>query len=713
MYIKKIKVKNFRLLKDLVIDLQDELSLVVGKNNVGKTSLLVVLDKFLNSNNERTKKFQFYDFNLDCQNEIEKLIDEKIVENEYRPIGIQLRIIVKYTDSDSLDNIGNKILTNLEEDNNYFALGFDYILELEGCIRMIEDYNKALTDFKERHKNADDNEFDKHEFLKSSFQKYFKIQRKSIYVNKDTMELDEGRCIKLDGLPGFRMDDVINFEYISARRNVDNKELDHTLSGQTSELYKTQENNEENIAARENFIASLKDTDKVLTEIYSQIFQEPIEKISLLGGMRPNETTIKIISTLQHQELLKNNTTVVYKHDDRDLPESYNGLGYLNLISMIFEISLIVERMKRVNSRRPADINLLFIEEPEAHTHPQMQYIFIKNIKKLLSSGIVRNDGAKAPLQYIVSTHSSHIVSDSSFEDIKYLKRIEGQNAIEAKNLHDLERLYVRAGKDGEEDKIGKASYRFLKQYLTLTNSELFFADKAIFVEGDTERILVPLMMQKVDEECGQNGIDDSTPLLSQNISVLPIGAHSHIFEKFFHFIGLEKLLVLTDLDICSPDGHHQKCRYEDGKNLITSNAALKHYFSDDKISSYLNKTFDDKQLCWDDNSMQMIPHKEGNMTVCYQTKEGTYQPRSFEDNFFSLNTDFIIDSINEGLLDKSAFNQEKALSDFKEDKDAYKLAENVKSKAALAISLILAESDDKRWKVPTYIKEGLLWIKK
>ena len=85
---------------------------------------------------------------------------------------------------------------------------------------------------------------------------------------------------------------------------------------------------------------------------------------------------------------------------------------------MIFEISLIVERMKRPQRRRPADINLLFIEEPEAHTHPQMQYVFIKNIKKILEDGITRNDGVKASLQSVISTHSSHIVSYCDFDDI-------------------------------------------------------------------------------------------------------------------------------------------------------------------------------------------------------------------------------------------------------------------------------------------------------
>lgn len=45
MKIKEIKVENFRLLKEFQLELEDDLSLLIGKNNVGKTSLLVVLDK--------------------------------------------------------------------------------------------------------------------------------------------------------------------------------------------------------------------------------------------------------------------------------------------------------------------------------------------------------------------------------------------------------------------------------------------------------------------------------------------------------------------------------------------------------------------------------------------------------------------------------------------------------------------------------------------
>ena len=223
------------------------------------------------------------------------------------------------------------------------------------------------------------------------------------------------------------------------------------------------------------------------------MFADIIDKVKKFGGMARNETIIKVVSSLQHRELLKGNTTVVYQQADKELPENYNGLGYMNLISMIFDIDLIIKKMQRNKERKPADINLLFIEEPEAHTHPQMQYVFIKNIKNLLEKGISHKDGISRKLQYIVSSHSAHIVADCDFDDIKYIVHsqkngIFDKNSVIVKNMKDLQKEY-------ECDAEHKQYFAFLKQYLTLNRSELFFADKAIFIEGDTERILLPAMV--------------------------------------------------------------------------------------------------------------------------------------------------------------------------------------------------------------------------
>ena len=132
-------------------------------------------------------------------------------------------------------------------------------------------------------------------------------------------------------------------------------------------------------------------------------------------------------SILEEKNILTENTSVMFRHNGEQLlPEDYNGLGYMNLIAMIFEIEVILynfKKEKQINiiQEIPSDINLLFIEEPEAHTHPQMQYIFIKNIKDVLEEGTLTTGGTNINLQTIISTHSSHIVAESDFNDIKYL----------------------------------------------------------------------------------------------------------------------------------------------------------------------------------------------------------------------------------------------------------------------------------------------------
>jgi len=47
MYIHKIKVKNFRLLLDSELALEEKTTLIVGRNNSGKTSLAEVMRRFL------------------------------------------------------------------------------------------------------------------------------------------------------------------------------------------------------------------------------------------------------------------------------------------------------------------------------------------------------------------------------------------------------------------------------------------------------------------------------------------------------------------------------------------------------------------------------------------------------------------------------------------------------------------------------------------
>ena len=715
MKITKINIENYRLLKDFSIDIEDELSLVVGKNNTGKTSILSVLDKFLN----QTENISFDDFNIDFKKELKNLIIGNTISDEnYKSLGIKLKLFIQYEEVDNLANI-SRVMMDLDPENNFVVLGFEYVLNLEAIKRLIDDFcifrrdeetKRKEKGFKVEDTTTNSADIDLYYFLNENHTDYFKLIKKSIKYNTDLCEIDDSIFIDLDK-DKIPLGDLICFKYIRANRDVSNRDINKALSSQTSKIYKKTEESDSQKKAVDKFKDKLKETDSELSNIYQQLFDTVVQKVRKFGGIKLDDSILEIISTLQHKELLDSNTTVMYKHQDHLLPEHYNGLGYMNLISMILEIEIVINDFKRKKDELPSDINLLFIEEPEAHTHPQMQYIFIKNIKGLLQEGIQREDGLNKKLQYIISTHSSHIVSECNFDDIKYLQRDD--NRVISKNLKSIEDEYKI---NGEE-----ASYRFLKQYLTLNRAELFFADKAILVEGDTERILLPAMMKKIDQESSEN------PLLSQHISIVEVGAYSKIFEIFIDFLGL-KTLIITDIDsyyeeiALETDGETSKkykngnekkethkCPAGDSKVAYTANYSLLFFHDknkEDGIQYFKNLKFEDKSFCKHDSNW--IPDKKGKLLIAYQTEEDDYYARSFEDSFIHLNRQFVSDkrTIFKSLINIQYFDDIK--------KDAYELAEScIDGKPSFAIEILLSSDENfSNWNTPNYIKEGLLWLK-
>jgi len=708
--ISTIEVNGFRLLKNFKCDFENELSIVVGKNNTGKTSILTVLDKFLSPSEKNSLTIN--DLNIDLKDRVLNVLSGNEgfpEENTYEQISISLKLYIEYSENDDLSGV-SELIMSLDPDDTAIILLFEYELP----------YNK-LEDMKKDYDENSDKYGDIPEvFLKENFKKYFNpISRKSLLSSDENVFIDLNKS-------NISIKNVVDFKSISAKRSVANKDTDRTLSTQTAKIYKKKIETEEEKEAVEEFKSMLRETDSSLDEVYGRLFEDLVEKVGRFGGVSENDTDLKIASSLQHRDLLDSNTTVQYTYESHAFPEHYNGLGYMNLISMIFEIEYILGEFRKAKNEKPAAISLLFIEEPEAHTHPQMQYIFIKNIKGLLNSGLTREDGLQVNLQTLLTTHSSHIVSECEFDDIKFLKKESNNKSVTSKNLKSLSREY--SSEDPERDAQYKKYYKFLRQYLTLSRSEIFFADKAILIEGGTERILMPAFMYKVDLD----DAEDNLPLQSQNVSLIEVGAHSQTFEKFFDFVGV-KTLIITDIDSYymkekidkdgkvvindkgAPVFKNEKCVPNLPEATHTSNASLLYFFGKESNELSYFRDLKSSQKVLSKSNGEWIQDEHGLLCIAYQTEEDGFHARSFEDSFFSKNKDLFgnaasaFPSLTKKWFDKYV----------EGEIDAFEFSENaVDSKPSLAIEILINSqtNDDRKfsnWSVPEYIKEGLLWLKR
>lgn len=680
MKLKKIEVKNYRILKDFKLDFKDETTLIIGKNNTGKTSVLAIMDKLLN---QGKKNFKWDDFNIEFQNKIYEKIttrDFQVLEEnrEINEYGIRLTLFIEYTKEDFYGNIQD-FMMDLDEDNNYIIVEFNYNCKEDNLRELSIEFNKK--------NKRDKNNFTK--FMRKNSEKYFNLEMYALKYNKSTNSYLENEILEISNLNQIKR--VISFNGIKASREVSNKENENSLSKLSEKYFDISKTKNEK--EFDDLIQAIENTDEKLNNLYNGksktqvgIFSGITGKIKEFSG-NSNEINIYINSQIQEKELFKSSSRLFFDYNRTKLPENHNGLGYLNLIGMIFEIENIVNDF--INN--VSDINILYIEEPEAHTHPQLQYIFIRNIKKLIGS--YRESGIK--LQTLITTHSSHIVSECNFNDIRYF--VKNNEGVESKDIEILKENY----------KDDKQAYKFLKQYLTLNNAELFFSEKVIFIEGTTERILLPYMMKKID-------LEDKTkkflPLLSQNISIIEIGNYAQIFKNFIEFLNI-KVLIITDIDaakeMITKDNKRETEKCNPVEATKSTNFSIKNYLGETLKSKNKNNEF--KKIATLSKKEKIVKCGSSEIMIAYQVKKEGYQASSFEDAFISINYDFIKENKNgfsEGLKNQKKLNEEEI--------DFYELTQKcINKKSSFAIEILLCSDENySDWKIPKYIKEGLEWLK-
>lgn len=186
---------------------------------------------------------------------------------------------------------------------------------------------------------------------------------------------------------------------------------------------------------------------------------------------------------------------------------SRNGLGVNNLLY----VSMIAEYFRRRIDSSASPGQLLLVDEPEAHLHPQAQRVLYSALEQM-------------GFQTIVATHSVHIASQASLVDHVSLTRSAA--ATSASNL---------------TLRLSTSEVADLDRYLDATRSSLLLARRVILVEGPAELFLLPVLARAV------LGVD----LDRHFVSIVPIyGTHFEVFAKLFGDGALEKnCAIITDGD--------------------------------------------------------------------------------------------------------------------------------------------------------------------
>jgi predicted ATP-dependent endonuclease of OLD family len=437
---------------------------------------------------------------------------------------------------------------------------------------------------------------------------------------------------------------------------------------------------------------------------------DELEQLGYPGVANPRliiSTSIKPVEGLKHQSAVQYDVTPTQAKNlaPYRLPEQYNGLGYQNLISMVFRLISFRDDWLKVGKAARTDeetgvstislppLHLILLEEPEAHLHVQVQQVFIRKAYDVLRQHHELKD-KKSPLstQLVVSTHSSHIAHEVDFAHMRYFRRHPARNLTEtpSSTVINLSEVF------GTQDETAQ----WVSRYLQATHVDLFFADGAILVEGAAERMLVPHFIRHHYKE-----------LHSCYVTLMEVGgSHAHRLAPLIEHLGLNTLII-TDIDAVEDTTKHKKARPKRGAGLLTGNNVLKKLHPEkESLDELLDIAEDKKERGYDDSFSIRVAYQKA-VQVTLKEKEGSSEaiPRTFEDALVFENINLFREANGTGLLKK--FKEAVTTkNDISELSQALFDALASGSKAEFALDMLYCE-DPASINVPEYIHNGLKWL--
>ncbi len=748
MHIKFVEIQNFRKLKSIRIKFAEKTTIFVGANNSGKTSAMEVLVRFLVN-----KKFSINDFTLLNWVQINKIGSNW--EKQSTQTGSQIPNIEEWEKFLPTMDVWLQVAENEIHRVIHLLPTIDWEGGLLGVRlrfepKKIEDFykeylsvRKAARDTINGAKKTEINGKDALdlwpktmvEFLDKKLNNLFDVRaytldRSKLVEPKKSIAQPQPLRVGSEYFNGDPLRGLIRIDDITAQRglsDVDNERIQSDGDGQQNR--ERSDRRKLSVQLRKYYNKHLdpynlpdpSDVEALRAIVTAQMsfdgklkaaFEKALCELESLGYPGITDPKLTISTKIRPMDGIDHASAVQFQVIDQSseiqeiplrLPEQYNGLGYQNLISMVFKLMRFRDDWMQVGKAGKRaltektevsfpPLHLVLVEEPEAHLHAQVQQVFIRKAYDILRNHDDLKAKANLATQLVVSTHSSHIAHECKFSSLRYFRRLPAQKGVNEVPIATVVNLSEVFGEKEE-------TQRFVTRYLKTTHCDLFFADAAILVEGPAERMLIPHFIRKHFGELNQS-----------YITVLEIGgSHAHRLQPLINHLGLITL-VITDLDASDPTSHNSVPPVR-GQNLVTRNATLKNWFPQKELVDELIDLKFEQKIKKDDQfySVRVAYQCPVKVNLNTESKVEEALSNTFEDALVFENISIFKDLEGSGLIKKfkDAIKNAKSSADLE-----CIMFDDLKTgkKAEFALEM-LDLKEHNQLNVPTYIKEGLSWL--
>lgn len=620
MYLKSLVIKNYRKYGESQNEIcfahshakqseteqyiSESSSLMIGPNNSGKSTIVELLDTLQNTKAQSRNVFKHSDFNLSylkkwydnyvsdkSSDEIRGIKPEDLPLMEFRlNIGID-------SEDDYISNFQDVlVISSLENNENSDSIAdIDIIVKYE--ITNVKLFLQKLSEINQKNKNINtsniglDEELGDKVSLNELKEYYGKKEKNKEKIKliieyydqrmyRDFLSLLDNGYYTLNFYPlnsnipskSFSLNSFLKVKTIQANTVKDN----NTLSKAYNKIVDTYARKND-LSDIDEFIdsANILLKDEIDSNI-QDILQDAINSIESNKNLRMN-----LHPNISLDKILGNSVLYEYRENQNYIPENQYGMGYTNLMVIIAEIADYFENYEKddVNGA----INILCIEEPETFMHPQMQELFIKNISKAISYLMESSEDninyEKNTFQIIITTHSSHILN-SKIQSGNTLNNIVYLDSGTISNIND-DSVKIKL----EQKNIDLKVFEYIKKYLRLELSDIFYADAIVIVEGQTEENYLRFL------------IDEDEKLRSHHIKVYRIdGAYGYQFLPLLEILN-KKTIIITDLDINRSDEEKKNPESITDLNEWTANHQGKCLSTNETIKNAISADKKDNSL--------------------------------------------------------------------------------------------------------------------